>query len=156
MKEKNKISKDKKPSSDNLSVLGSSEIDILEKMHGINILVRQGYSENEIAKKYLSVCPETFSRLKARNKTLKDSIDNSITLFAIESLQKIIDVMNNSPQEKLQLQAAIYLDEKHTKLKNQTNTPMNISISFQNPSLSKTKEQIEKDLEQDLKHLNET
>jgi len=154
MKEKNKISKDKKNKTDNLdnlSVLGSSEKEILEKINGASKLVLQGYSESEIAKQYFFVCPETFSRLKLRNKELKDAIDNAKAKHAINAIEVIIDVMNNSPQEKLRLDAAKYVDEKLSKLKNQSDTPNSIIISFQNSSLSKTKEQIEKDLQ----HLDE-
>jgi len=147
MKEKNKISKDKKTNLDNLYTLGSSEKEILEKINGASKLILQGYSENEIAKQYFHICPETFSRLKARNKEIKDAIDNSKAKYAINAIEVIIDVMNNSPQEKLRLDAAKYVDEKLSKLKNQSDTPKSIMISFQDVSLSKTKEQIEKDLE---------
>lgn len=154
MKEKKTISKDKKSDStnlNNLSILGSSEEEISEKILGISELVLQGYSEKEIAKQYVGVCHETLSRLKARNKELKDAIDISKAKYAIDSIKIIIDIMKNSPQEKLRLDAAKYVDEKLSKLKNQSDTPANISITFQNPSFSKTKEQIEKDFE----HLNE-
>ena len=153
MKEKKTISKDKKSDSNNLnnlSILGSSEQEISEKILGISKLVLQGYSEKEIAKQYIGVCHETFSRLKGRNKELKDAIDNAKAKYAINALEVIIDVMNNSPQEKLRLDAAKYVDEKLSKLKNQSDAPMNVCISFQDPSLSKAKEQIEKDFE----HLN--
>lgn len=150
MKEKKTISKDKKNDStnlNNLSILGSSEQEISEKILGISELVLQGYSEKEIAKQYVGVCHETLSRLKARNKELKDAIDISKAKYAIDSIKIIIDIMKNSPQEKLRLDAAKYVDEKLSKLKNQSDAPMNVCISFQDPSLSKTKEQIEKDLE---------
>ena len=154
MKEKKTISKDKKSDSNNLnnlSILGSSEQEISEKILGISKLVLQGYSEKEIAKQYIGVCHETLSRLKARNKELKDAIDISKAKYAIDSIKIIIDIMKNSPQEKLRLDAAKYVDEKLSKLKNQSDAPVNISISFQDTSSSKTKEQIEKDFE----HLNE-
>lgn len=150
MKEKKTILKDKKNNLTNLSILGSSEEQILEKIHGACNLVIQGYSESEIAKDYFAVCPETFSRLKAKNKELKDAIDTSKATYAINALKIIIEVMNHSPQEKLKLDAAKYIDEKLSKLKNQSHIPRSISISFQDRYLSKTKEQIEKDFE----HLN--
>lgn len=153
MKEKKTTSKDKKSDStnlNNLSILGSSEQEISEKILGISKLVLQGYSEKEIAKQYVGVCHETLSRLKTRNKELKDAIDNAKAKYAINALEVIIDIMNNSAQEKLRLDAAKYVDEKLSKLKNQSDTPINVCISFQDTSSSKTKEQIEKDFE----HLN--
>lgn len=154
MKEKKTISKDKKNDSTNLnrlSILGSSEQEISVKILGISSLVLQGYSEKEIAKGYVGVCHETFSRLKAMNVILKDAIDNAKAECAIDAIKVIIETMKNSAQEKLRLDAAKYIDEKLSKLKNQSDAPINISISFQDTSSSKTKEQIEKDFE----HLKE-
>jgi hypothetical protein len=143
MKLENKKIPLKKLLSDQISAKQIMEIGYLSAM---------GYSESEIAKDYLHMRNDDFSRLKSQNINLKQAIDSAKAFVAIKAHEKLIQLLENSVVEKNQVQIAMYLHQKYSKTDDSLDLPSSIQISFAKKT-EKTKEQIEK--EADLLLLNE-
>lgn len=143
MKLENKKIPLKKLLSDQISAKQIMEIGYLSAM---------GYSESEIARDYLHMRNDDFSRLKNHNINLKQTIESAKASIAIQAHEKLIQLLENSVVEKNQVQIAMYLHQKYSKTDDSLDLPSSIQISFAKKT-EKTKEQIEK--EADLLLLNE-
>ena len=143
MKLENKKIPLKKLLSDQISAKQIMEIGYLSAM---------GYSESEIARDYLHMRNDDFSRLKNHNIHLKQTIESAKASIAIQAHEKLIQLLENSVVEKNQVQIAMYLHQKYSKTDDSLDLPSSIQISFAKKT-EKTKEQIEK--EADLLLLNE-
>ena len=143
MKLENKKIPLKKLLSDQISAKQIMEIGYLSAM---------GYSESEIARDYLHMRNDDFSRLKSQNINLKQTIESAKAFVAIKAHEKLIQLLENSVVEKNQVQIAMYLHQKYSKTDDSLDLPSSIQISFAKKT-EKTKEQIEK--EADLLLLNE-
>lgn len=123
-----------------------------KQIEEIGYLSAMGYSETEIARDYLHMRNDDFSRLKSQNINLKQTIDSAKAFVAIKAHEKLIQLLENSVVEKNQVQIAMYLHQKYSKTDDSLDIPSSIQISFAKKT-GKTKEQIEK--EADLLLLNE-
>jgi hypothetical protein len=123
-----------------------------KQIEEIGYLSAMGYSESEIARDYLHMRNDDFSRLKSQNINLKQTIESAKAFVAIKAHEKLIQLLENSVVEKNQVQIAMYLHQKYSKTDDSLDLPSSIQISFAKKT-EKTKEQIEK--EADLLLLNE-
>jgi len=117
----------------------------------IGKLAALGYSDAEIAEKYLEVRPETFCREKAKNDDLRKAIITGRYKVGIRAQEVIEEIMEYGTVEKNRLQAAMYLHSIHAKKDNFTDLPTSINLSFAAAKTTKPKKQIEKEAEEYFK-----
>lgn len=146
-----KLENNKTPPKVPLKKLLSDQISS-EQIKEIGYLSAMGYSESEIAKDYLHMRNDDFSRLKSQNINLKQTIDTAKAFVAIKAHEKLIYLLEHATVEKNQIQIALYLHQKYSKADDSLDLPSSIQISFAEKT-KKTKEEIEK--EADLLALNE-
>jgi hypothetical protein len=143
MKSENKKSPLKKLLTDQISAKQIADVRYLSAM---------GYTDNDIAKNYLRMRPDDFCRLKNENINLKESIETAKALVAIQAHERLMYLLEHATVEKNQIQIALYLHQKYSKVDDSLDLPSSIQISFAKKT-EKTKEEIEK--EADLHLLNE-
>jgi len=80
-----------------------------KQIEEIGYLSAMGYSESEIARDYLHMRNDDFSRLKSQNINLKQTIESAKAFVAIKAHEKLIQLLENSVVEKNQVQIAMYL-----------------------------------------------
>jgi hypothetical protein len=121
----------------------------IEDIRAVRNLAALGYTEAEIAYEHFQVTPETFSRWKAENPAIKEAI--AIGKFApgFKAQETLEYIMEYGTVEKNRVTAAIQLYNRYVRLQSSLEAPTSIQINFAKPTQIKTKEEIEKDV-QDL------